>query len=158
MKQGFTLIELMIVVGLIGSLFITTAVNYGKYNRKKIVEKEAQELITDLRHAQSKALTGEKPSACDSDHYLEKFILRFTSNRDYRILAVCFGGIEADVKTGLGLGDSVVKQSGPNEIIFKLLGHGVTNAGTIRLSGYAGQWFYNLSVSATGEITDEGFE
>ena len=156
MKQGFTLIELMIVVALIGSLFVATAVNYGKYNRKKIVEKEAQELITDLRHAQSKALAGEKPSGCGAN-YLEGFKLKFTTSADYRIVGLC-AGAEINVKTNLDLGDSVVKQSGPDEITFKLLGHGVTSAGTIRLSGYTGQWFYNLSVSATGEITDEGFE
>lgn len=154
MKRGFTLIELLIVVGLIGMIFAATAVNYSKYNRKKSVQEKASDLITNLRHAQSKALAGEKPSLCSE--YLESLELQFTNSRDYKIIANCQG--EIDIKTGLSLGDNVIKVSGPDEIKFKLLGHGVIYPGTIRLSGFSGQWLYDISVEESGEITDQGFQ
>jgi len=75
-----------------------------------------EQLISDLRLTQSKALSGEKPSDCGvgplSGHKLE-----FTSNSNYQITAVCDSDVV--VSAGLSLTEGIIKQAGPDEIFLK---------------------------------------
>lgn len=143
---GYTLVELLLVISFIALLASFGMAKYIQFNRRQIVVQAAQELKSNLRFAQDKALAGEKPTGCTgalSGHKLE-----FLNNRDYKIVAVCGGDI--NVKTGLTLGSNVTKTSGPSSILFKVLAQGVVGYGTINISGYG--ITQTITVTEAGEI------
>lgn len=154
MKNGFTLIELLIVSTIIGILLTTGVASYNNFNRKRMVREAALELMNNLRYAQSKALSGEKPTGCTD--VLDGWKLEFTSSRDYRILPVCSGAPLESAKITYSFShDKISKTSGPNSFLFKVLAQGVNYGGEIELSGFGYQ--YKIKVTESGEISDEGF-
>ncbi|TSC53515.1 MAG: Uncharacterized protein LiPW16_372 [Microgenomates group bacterium LiPW_16] len=148
---GYTLIELMVVISIIGLLVGIGVAQYNEFNKNQTLKQAALTLKNNLRQTQNKALSGEKPtSGCTAS--LSGHKLTFTDNRNYKIVASC--GVDLDVLTGLTLGQNVSKSSGPNSILFKVLGQGA-EAGTICLLGFGKR--YKISVTVSGEIKDEGF-
>lgn len=146
---GFTLIELLIILTLITLLFSLGMARYNRFNRRQILVRAKDELISNLRLVQSKSLTAEKPSDC-GDAPLTGHKLKFTDNKNYKIVAVC--GKEVDIKTNLTLAAGVTKQSGPNEIFFKILSQGTDIAGEaqIVLSGFGETQI--ITINSAGEI------
>lgn len=147
---GYTLIELLIVITLIALLFTLGMAQYNQFNRRQILVKARDELVSNLRLAQSKSLAGEKPDAC-GDETLAGHKLKFIDNQKYKIVAVC--GDEIDIKTGLSLPGEITKQSGPNEIFFKSLSQGtdiIIGQGEIVLTGFNETKI--ITVTSVGEI------
>ncbi len=60
MKNGFTLIELMIVIGLIAVVTIGGVAGYRTFNLRQIVITSGKQMLVDLRQAQSKASSNVK--------------------------------------------------------------------------------------------------
>ena len=146
---GFTLIELLVAVSVMGIVFSVGVAQYQEFNRRQIVLQAAQDLKSDLRLAQDKALAGEKPSGCVT---LEGYRLSFTSEKNYKIEAVCSGGVTSEVKS-VDLSGNVTGPSG-EWVLFKVLAQGVENPGDFYLSGY-GRWVEKVAVEAAGNIYRE---
>ena len=146
---GFTLVELLVTITIITLVFSIGLAQYNRFNRRQILVRAKDQLISDLRLTQSKALSGEKPTDCNitplSGHKLD-----FTSNSNYQIIAVCSSDVV--VKSGISLPQGVIKQAGPDEVFFKVLSQGTDISGTaqIILSGF-GQT-QTISVNNAGEI------
>jgi len=124
---------------------------YNKFNRRQILVKAKDQLISDLRLAQGKSLAAEKPVGCLG--ILAGIKVKFTDNQSYKIVAVCSN--EVNIKTDISLPTVVVKQSGPNEILFKVLNQGVEFVGgqppiVLSLSGTTET--QNIDISSVGEI------
>jgi len=145
---GFTLIELLVVLSIMILLFGIGLTRYNTFNRRQILNQAALKLKNNLRLAQSKAFAAEKPSACGSTP-LSGHKLEFIDNKNYQIVAVC--GSEVLVKSGLSLGQNIIKISGPSSILFKVLAQGVEGAGTITIS-LPGVGDKTVTVTKTGEI------
>jgi prepilin-type N-terminal cleavage/methylation domain-containing protein len=135
-KAGFTLVELLMATAVIGLLLTIGLASYVDYNRKRRVRESALDLLNNLRFAQEKALSGEKPSS-GSCSVLDGWKLEFISNEEYCVQAVC---------SGVGVGDTrsyqfeegVSKTSGSNAFLFRVLALGVnfSGSGEIQLSGF----------------------
>jgi len=148
---GFTLIELMIVMVITVFLIGGGIAAYTNFNERQTVKSAGTQLYNDLRFAQSKASSQEKPAGCGQGAF-EGYVLDFTGT-SYVIDALCGGSlVDAGISRTLPLG--VVKQSGDDSTSFFSLGRGST-ANTICLSGFGR--FYTVAVSASGEIEDTGF-
>lgn len=146
--SGFTLIELLIVMTIITLLFSIGIVQYNQFNRRQILVKAKDELISNLRLAQGKSLAGEKPVNCLTE-ILEGFKLSFINNQNYKIVAVCNG--EFDVKTSLALPMGVTKQGDPTQaVFFRVLSQGSPGNTTIILQGFGET--KTITVTAAGEI------
>ena len=59
-RAGFTFIELLVSVGILGIISTIGVASYNNFNDQRVVEKAAEELKTNLRLVQSKAMNNEK--------------------------------------------------------------------------------------------------
>jgi len=143
--HGFTLIELLVTITIITLLFSIGVAQYNKFNRRQILVKSKDELVSNLRLAQSKSLAAEKPTACTDT--LSGYKVKFTDSQNYKIVAVC--GNEIDVKADITLPTGVSKQAG-NEIFFRVLSQGSPADATLTLQGFGETRI--ITVTTSGEI------
>ncbi|MBI4999387.1 type II secretion system protein [Candidatus Gottesmanbacteria bacterium] len=147
-RQGYTLIELLIVFSIIGILLGMGVVAYNDFNKRQTLKGAALNLKNDLRQAQNKALAGEKTCTGSLDGYEVSF-----SSTSYNFRAKCGTNYGTAITTFLPTNVSIANS--PSPFVFKVLGQGVTAAQTICLSGF--NKIYKISVTVSGEIKDEGF-
>ncbi len=146
---GFTLIELLVTITIITLVFTIGLTQYNRFNRRQILVKAKDQLISDLRLAQSKALSAEKPAGCGAN-LLSGHKLEFISNTNYQITAVC--ELDIVVKSGLSLVTGVIKQSGPDGVFFKVLSQGTDISGTANIVLFGFGQTRTISISSVGEI------
>lgn len=147
-NPGYTLIELLVVVAIIGILFVLSLTYYNQFNRRQIVDQSAAQLKNEMRLAQSKAIAGEKPPGC-AGLTLSGHKLVFINENEYKIVAHC-DGTDIDVKTGLSFGRNISKLSGPDSVLFKVLGQGTDFNGAIVIEGFG--FNRTINISSTGQI------
>lgn len=146
--SGFTIIELLITISIIGLVLTIGLVYYQDFNRRQVVVQAAKDLKSNLRLAQSKALSGEKPGGCSGT--LSGYRVDFTAN-NYTLAAIC-GDIPFGART-YSFTAGVSKVSGPNSLLFRVLAGGVDPPGEIVLSGK--NYSSKVVVKAGGEISLE---
>jgi Tfp pilus assembly protein FimT len=62
-NKGFTVLELMIVIGIMVMMLVLTVPNFKSFDRSQVLEAEADKLFSILRQAQIWALTGQTVGA-----------------------------------------------------------------------------------------------
>lgn len=130
-QTAFTLIELLVVISIIGILFTIGMAAYNEFNRGQILSQAAKNFKNDLRLAQSKASSGEKPAGCIGT--LSGYQVTFTAN-SYTLNALCPNTVL--VKT-TPLPQNVTFSPVPTTpILFKVLAQGVSQGVTIILSAF----------------------
>lgn len=97
-QAGFTLIELLVVVAIIGVLTSIGVASYNNFNERRIVEKAARELKTNLRLAQSKAMNNEKDTSFCGGDVLDGWYIEYIDSLSYKLYGRC-GGSEFDTQT-----------------------------------------------------------
>lgn len=161
--KGFTLIEILVAITVIGILSGVGIASYQNYNRRQILSQTAQDLANTLRFAQDKALSGEKDcasaycgggdGACDgiNDKNLRGWYVVISQNQ-YEIYGYC-GDIKFSSKTTDLSARKITLSPFPNEFLFKPLGSGVSNTGgwTVTLRNVSNNTVV-VSVTVTGEI------
>lgn len=143
-QTAFTLIELLVVISIIAILFTIGMAAYNEFNRSQMLSQSAKTLKNDLRMAQSKALSGEKPTDCTGT--LEGYQVVFTNN-SYTLNALCPNAV---LMKSTNLPQNVTFSSPPT-ILFKVLTRGVENWQTITLTAFTTKT-QTVTVSASGEI------
>lgn len=102
---GFTLIELIVVISVILVISVITLLNYNSYTDRQRVKQAGLTLRSDLRLTQTKAISGQKPSLCDSTSTLESYDVVFTTCNGqpcYGIQPMCNrGGVAVDTSEEL---------------------------------------------------------
>ena len=128
MRKGFTLVEVLVSLTVIGLLFGFGFANFRDFSRRQAVASTGRMVIADLRLAQSKALSGEKPSSCTGNLSTYNFVI---STDSYWIDAVCSGASVTTKTQPLPSGISMT--STQNTISFKVLGQGtnITAGGSV---------------------------
>ena len=130
LNRGYTLIEILVVLTVIGILFSVGYVGYRDFSRRQSLAGAAKIVQGDLRKAQQNALSGIKPggAACLGTNTLDGYYFRVTSGSTYEIGAACSGGNV--VTDTVSIPENItISIPSPNPIIFKVLGTG-TNIST----------------------------
>lgn len=124
-KNGYTLIEILVGLTIIGLLFSFGFVSFRDFSRRQALKGVSSSLQGDLRLAQSYAIAGQKPDSvlCDSPDTLSGYYLRIVSSSEYRIEANCSGGTVI-IKTHDLPDGVIISTPNPNPILFKILGQG----------------------------------
>lgn len=93
-SKGFTLIELIVVIGIMSLLASVGLVSYGNFTKKQIVQEEARKFVSVLRKAQNDAITGNKPSTCgDADSLVGYRVTGSVATNSYEVYSVCSDGV-----------------------------------------------------------------
>jgi prepilin-type N-terminal cleavage/methylation domain-containing protein len=152
--KGFTLIEVVVsvAVALVVTGFII--VNYNSYNDVQALKQAALTLKNNLRFAQSKASTGEKPASCSR---LSGYTISFTS-MSYSIEALCAPEGLVGARVAVSLPGGVLFSPIPDSFSFNVLSGGTTLGSTtvLRLVGSGKQ--YDIQVSPGGDVSDLGMQ
>lgn len=158
-ESGYTLIEILVGLTIIGVLFSFGYVSFRDFSRREALSGTSKKVQGDLRLAQSMALAGQKPEAPDdipcTANRLEGYHFRVYATNEYKIEALC-GASVVTVKDVVFSGDVLISSPSPNPIIFKVLGNG-TNivAGaetTLVLTQTGTNSTATITITAGGEI------
>ena len=156
MIKGFTLIEVLISLTIIGLLFGFGFANFRDYSRRQQLLSVARNLKGQIRLVQSKASAGEKPDdiKCNGTNTLSSYSFQIVSTTSYRTVANCMGG-NVTIKTE-NLPDGISMSPTSGIISFKVLGQGtnITAGGSfvITLTQTGTGSTSLVTVTAGGEI------
>lgn len=149
LENGFSLLELLVVMTISGILLSLGITQYNRFNRSQVLTQTARNLISDLRMIQNKAITGEMPEGCLAGKSLEGYQVSFTAS-DYSLAAVCDEIV--NLKT-VSFPSGYKVTYGQASILFKVFGLGtdVAGAASITLENPFGQKV-SVVVTGSGEI------
>lgn len=157
--SGYTLIEILIALTIIGLLFSVGYANFRSFSQRQGVLDAAKNVQGDLRLAQGMALAGQKPNdpQCDDTKTLNGYNFSIVSTSEYKIQAYCSGVSVTTKDVTLSSGTSIATPfPSPNPILFKVLGNGTNIAGgqsaviVIKQTGTVNQ--STVTVSSGGQI------
>jgi prepilin-type N-terminal cleavage/methylation domain-containing protein len=153
--RGFTLIEVVVSIGIILVVVGTVIANYNGFNNTQTLKQAALTLKNDLRFAQNKALSGEKPTSnCTT---LSGYRVTF-SGANYSIQAFCTPEGLAGAESTISLPNGISFTSAPTFVLYRVISQGtsLTAETPVTLSG-SGRT-YTLSLSPGGDVSEVGFD
>ena len=151
-QKGFTLIELMVVVGITAVLGTLGIGGFANYNQVQVLQTSTNEVVTMLNLAKSRAQSQIKPSgACNP---LDGYGVNIVSNTSYTLVSRCSGsginGPPLSTKT-LPRGVSFDAGSVGKTIFFPTITGGTQGSDNIIvLSGYGQQRF--IVIDSLGRV------
>ena len=147
---GFTLIELIVVIGILALVATVGFVLYRDYTRKQTVVQAGRSVQTVLVRTRQRALSGERPDGCSGTLGGYRFSC-MTGTGNYSVSALCDSS-SPTVESG-NLPSQVVFSSCVS-FTFNVLGSGTDLASdeTVSLSGFAGAETESFVVQRSGVI------
>lgn len=153
-KNGYTFIEILVVLTIIAILFSLGYANYRGFSRKKLLENAARQVEGDLRLAQSMANAGEVPSSDCVERELDGYVFSISGDT-YSIQASCKNTTD-DILVSVGK-DSISLPSGisssGDEVEFYSVGRGISGPIAILLTQEGTGNTLNVNVGSGGEIS-----
>lgn len=125
LSYGYTLIELLIGISVVGIIFSVGFVNFRDFSRRQALIGTVREISGELRLAQERALSGQKPDDinCNPPNTLAGYAFTVTSPNSYTVAASCSGGL-VEIKNVQLVPTVTISTPNPNPILFKVLGEG----------------------------------
>jgi prepilin-type N-terminal cleavage/methylation domain-containing protein len=164
-QKGFTLIELVVSVGLMALLVGGSIAGYNRFNERQGVIQAGKEFVSVLRLAQKRASVGDKPdvAGCNGGEKLDGYRVQASQNDSaYTLSPVCGGAVIAAAETSYSISNQLMFHDAVN-LQFQVLSMGVQNgvggggAATIEIGSDSSPGFiYIITVSPAGEISEGG--
>lgn len=92
-SKGFTIIEMLVIIFIIGIISTTLVVNWRRNEKRYLVQRVAQEIAQNIRKAQDLALTSKKISGQEMPYGYGVFFSKDSNN-----FYIIFGNIADDKK------------------------------------------------------------
>lgn len=148
LKKGFTLVEILVAISIIGLLSSVGLATYINFNRNQLVTQSCQKIVEDLRLTQSLAANNQKPQDCDA---LSSWTFTFLPQNHYQITAECSSPVlfkEDSVPPS-----PVLILDGFTQVKFKVLRQGIVITGgyTLTITGF--NKTKTITISEAGEIS-----
>lgn len=149
---GYTLIEILVGLVIIGILFGAGIISYRDFSRRQVLASTARQVRGDLKLAQEYALSGEKP---DETCTLYGYRVKFTSD-SYGIYSVCGPEEAVENKDDIVLPPGISLAASKTSVTFLVLGQGTDLTASDELSLVLTQEAtgntVTILVSSTGKI------
>lgn len=155
MARGYTLIEMLVVVIIIGILVGGGIASLLTFRERQYLKQAGSQLYSDLRLAQAKASSSETAAGCASGQ-LQGYGVQITNNSSvYKIVAICADANVDVMQRTLPAGATALTSSKcTTQLSFYILAKGATT-GSLCMT-YASR-YYKVSSVKGGEVTDDGF-
>lgn len=138
LADGFTLIEISIVISVLAILTTVGLASFVSYSRTQAVQSASYELITTLNLAKSRSFSQVKPTACINTSLDGYKVVILPDYKSYELDAVCSGGNVYRIQN-IALPQNITfsaSDTTSTSFLFPVVNGGVIGAGTIVLSGY----------------------
>jgi len=153
-RRGYTLIELIVTMGIILVVIGLIVVNYNNFNDNQRVRQAASDVKSNLRYAQTKALSAEKPGVgCTR---LIGYEVSFAAT-SYQIQPRCTEGLAGSPVTVSLLPGLTVTAAPAVPLTFLVLSRGIDISSSVTITIFGVNRSYQLRVSPSGDINDLGF-
>ena len=151
--QGFTLIELMVTTAIMMVLIGFSVVNYNAFNEKQHVSEAASNFKSQIRLAQSKALSGQKPvSGCTA---FIGYTVTFTSST-YTIEPECSEGkVYETERITVTLPKNVTFSPVPSSFFYKPLMQGTSLSADLLITLTNGSINAIMKITPSGDISNQ---
>lgn len=161
MRKGFTLIEVLIVMGITGLLLAMIVAGQREFARRKVAENTAMTVVAKLRQAQTLSTSGVKPdyTVCGSSHIFEGYEVRFTAD-GFNVRATCYDGITRNEKITQEYDyptDVTITDFPSSPLIFKPVGQGTNLSGSETIGICAFGYGQEVVITPQGDISARGF-
>lgn len=163
MKNGFTLIELIVIISVVGVLSIVGIASFVTYSRIQSLNSAVSDFVTTIHLAKSRAQSQVKPTErCASNRQLNGYKVSVcgfpsstcVSTKDYELTIVCEGSTVSPAIESKRLLQNITFVSGgttSTSFFFKVIIGGVVGAGDVVINGYGRS--KTVRVDANGNIT-----
>lgn len=132
-RRGFTLIELIVVFSTIAFLSIIGIASYRTYSESQILESLAQDFVTTVQLAKSRANSQVKPPVCVGQ--LDGYSVVISNVNQYVLNVVCSGNSFPLQTTALP-NNIQFSQDALGTIFFAIITGAVSGNGNIVMTGY----------------------
>ncbi len=157
--SGFTLLEIMVAIGLATLLFTVGGVKYIDFNKTQTIKSAGQTFKNNLRAIQGKAQAGVKPTSCSTTEILNGYDVKYATNTSYLSVAICNSTNKDTVTYTVPSGIYI---NSITQFRFQPVAQGTNNTSTIILKNTSGspiastKW-YSLCIAVSGDIRDCGY-
>lgn len=155
MQRGYTLIELLIVITIMGLLVGASIAGFNTLNQRQTVLSAGKEVISLMRTAQQKSASGVKPAGT-CDQLLGYSVIGTINTGVYSLNSVCnnSGSITTTKIKSAALASGVTFNS-TFTVLFNTLTAGASGTvGDIKVK--TASYSFTFTVNASGDITEKG--
>jgi len=145
-QRGFTLVELIVIMLIIGILLGLTSINLARSQQTASLTSAGETLIADLRQQQLKSMIGDTEGRSDSASYG----IHFDSNRYVLFHGTYSDGINSNFVVNL---DNNMQFNSPHpDIIFSKLSGGITGNTIIELQDNTNSKLKRIHLNTLGTV------
>ena len=149
-KSGFTLIELMITVVIIGIVAAMVAPTFDTAIKRNKYKGETKQIVSMLRTARSKAIAEKTPMGITYDYEEAKLIMfkEMSSPTNYKMdWGIDTVKMEMQFDSATAMGGAYLTSTFSNEALMYLPNGSASESGTIDYSYFSGEVYCNSTLS-----------
>lgn len=152
-KRGFTIIEILVVIGIISLVFVVGVTQYREYSRRQALENVVKDTVSKIREVQNRANAGYKPNSANCDDEVLNGIQYSISGGSYTIYAKCDSNLVI-IQNPTNFPAGYTFTASPTSVTFLPVGKGTDLAGnmTITITDNDSGSYGSIVVSQTGKI------